>query len=256
MTEFVIAASALLGLLIGSFLNVVIWRVPRHESIVKPASRCLGCEKLIRPYDNIPVISWLILRGKCRDCKIPISVRYPLVEAGTSLLWGLLAWRFAGSWALPAYLVLSAGLIVLALIDLDTFLLPNRIVYPLTVGVTSLFGVAAVVNGDSNAFLRALLCGLGVFTVFLTLHLISPRGMGFGDVKFSFVLGLSLGWVSASTAFLGIFLGFLLGSVVGIGLIATKLKTRKDHVPFGPFMALGAVTALLIGPQILRLLNQ
>lgn len=256
MTGFVIAISALLGLLIGSFLNVVIWRVPRHESVVTPPSRCPGCEQLIRPYDNIPVLSWLILRGKCRNCKTKISARYPLVEAGTAILWGLLAWRFAGSWALPAYLVLAGGLVVLSLIDLDTFLLPNRIVYPLTIAVTLLFGVAGVLNGGLGDFRRALLCGLVVFAVFLLLHLISPRGMGFGDVKFSFVLGVALGWVSPATAFLGIFMGFLLGSVVGIGLIATKVKTRKDHVPFGPFMALGAVSALLIGPPILRLLGQ
>ena len=256
MTGFVIAISALLGLLIGSFLNVVIWRVPRHESVVSPPSRCPGCEQLIRPYDNIPVLSWLILRGKCRDCKTKISVRYPLVEAGTAILWGLLAWRFAGSWALPAYLVLAGGLVVLSLIDLDTFLLPNRIVYPLTTVVTVLFGVAGAVDGGVGDFRRALLCGLVVFAVFLLLHLISPRGMGFGDVKFSFVLGVALGWVSPATAFLGIFMAFLLGSVVGIGLIATKVKTRKDHVPFGPFMALGAVSALLIGPPILRLLGQ
>lgn len=256
MTGFVIAISALLGLLIGSFLNVVVWRVPRHESVVTPPSRCPGCEQLIRPYDNIPVLSWLILRGKCRNCKTEISARYPLVEAGTAILWGLLAWRFAGSWALPAYLVLAGGLVVLSLIDLDTFLLPNRIVYPLTIAVTLLFGVAGVLDGGLGDFRRALLCGLVVFAVFLLLHLISPRGMGFGDVKFSFVLGVALGWVSPATAFLGIFLGFLLGSVVGIGLIATKVKTRKDHVPFGPFMALGAVSALLIGPPILRLLAQ
>ena len=256
MTDFVIAISALLGLLIGSFLNVVIWRVPRHESVVSPPSRCPGCDQLIRPYDNIPVLSWLILRGKCRGCKTKISARYPLVEAGTAILWGLLAWRFAGSWALPAYLVLAGGLVVLSLIDLDTFLLPNRIVYPLTIAVTLLFGVAGVLDGGLGDFRRALLCGLVVFAVFLLLHLISPRGMGFGDVKFSFVLGVALGWVSPATAFLGIFMGFLLGSVVGIGLIATKVKTRKDHVPFGPFMALGTVSALLIGPPILRLLGQ
>ncbi|CAB4946508.1 unannotated protein [freshwater metagenome] len=256
MTDFVIAISALLGLLIGSFLNVVIWRVPRHESVVSPPSRCPGCDQLIRPYDNIPVLSWLILRGKCRDCKTKISARYPLVEAGTAILWGLLAWRFAGSWALPAYLVLAGGLVVLSLIDLDTFLLPNRIVYPLTIAVTLLFVVAGVLDGGVGDFRRALLCGLVVFAVFLLLHLISPRGMGFGDVKFSFVLGVALGWVSPATAFLGIFMGFLLGSVVGIGLIATKVKTRKDHVPFGPFMALGTVSALLIGPPILRLLGQ
>ena len=252
MTDFVIAISALLGLLIGSFLNVVIWRVPRHESVVSPPSRCPGCDQLIRPYDNIPVLSWLILRGKCRGCKTKISARYPLVEAGTAILWGLLAWRFAGSWALPAYLVLAGGLVVLSLIDLDTFLLPNRIVYPLTIAVTLLFVVAGVLDGGVGDFRRALLCGLVVFAVFLLLHLISAEGFGLGDVKLSFILGLSLGWVSPATAYLGIFLGFVFGSFVGIALIAIKMKTRKDHVPFGPFLALGTLAALLLGPQILR----
>ena len=252
MTALIVVASALLGLAVGSFLNVVIWRVPRHESVVAPPSHCPGCDAEIAPYDNIPVLSWIILRGRCRRCGIHISVRYPLVEAGTALLWALLALRFHDTWALPAYLVLAAGLVALSLIDLDTYLLPNRIVYPLTVVVVALFGVAAVVGHDGAAFGRALVGGLAAFAVFLLLHLVSPRGMGFGDVKLSLVLGVSLGWVSGALVFLGMFLAFLLGSVIGILLILTKVRGRRDHVPFGPFLAAGTMVALLIGEPILR----
>lgn len=256
MTALIVVASALLGLAVGSFLNVVIWRVPRHESIVAPPSHCPGCDAEIAPYDNIPVLSWLILRGRCRRCGIHISARYPLVEAGTALLWALLALRFHDTWALPAYLVLAAGLVALSLIDLDTYLLPNRIVYPLTVSVVALFGVAAVVGHDGVAFRRALLGGLCAFAVFLLLHLVSPRGMGFGDVKLSFVLGVSLGWVSGPLVFLGMFLAFLLGSVIGILLIVTKVRSRRDHVPFGPFLAAGTTLALLVGEPILRAIGR
>ena len=251
MTGLIVVASALLGLAVGSFLNVVIWRVPRHESVVSPPSHCPGCDAEIAPRDNIPVLSWLILRGRCRRCGVHISARYPLVEAGTGALWAMLALRFDDTWALPAYLVLAAGLVALSLIDLDTFLLPNRIVYPLTVVVVALFGVAAIVGDDSAAFVRALIGGGATFAVFLGLHLVSPRGMGFGDVKLSFVLGVALGWVSGPTVFLGMFLAFLLGSVVGILLIVTKVRSRRDHVPFGPFLAAGTVLALLLGDPLL-----
>ena len=133
MTAFLVAVCGLLGLMIGSFLNVVIWRVPRGESIVAPPSHCPGCDTEIKPYDNIPVISWLVLRGRCRHCGIRISIRYPLVELTCAGLWVAMALRFGATWELPAYLVLVSALLALSLIDFDTFLLPDKIVYPLTV---------------------------------------------------------------------------------------------------------------------------
>lgn len=256
MTAFLVVACAVLGLCVGSFLNVVVWRVPRHESVVSPPSHCPACDTEIRPRDNVPVLSWLLLRGRCRTCGVHISARYPLVEAGTGLLWAALAWRFGADWALPAYLVLGAGLVALALIDLDTFLLPNRIVYPLTVAVVALLAAAAIAGDDVGHLGRALVGGAAAFTVFLVLHLVSPRGMGFGDVKLAFVLGVALGWVSAATVFLGLFLAFLLGSVIGILLIATGRRGRRDHVPFGPFLALGTVLALLLGEPLLALVGR
>ena len=140
--------------------------------------------------------------------------------------------------------------------DLDTFLLPNRIVYPLTVAVVALLAAASIAGDDVGHLARALVGGAAAFTVFLVLHLVSPRGMGFGDVKLAFVLGVALGWVSAATVFLGLFLAFLLGSVIGILLIATGRRGRRDHVPFGPFLALGTVLALLLGEPLLSLVGR
>ena len=253
MPGLFVVALALIGLAIGSFLNVVIWRVPRHESVVAPPSHCPGCDALISPRDNIPVLSWLLLRGKCRSCGIRISPRYPLVEALNALLWVAMALRFGDSWALPAYLVLVSALLALSMIDLDTFLLPNRIVYPLAVTLIALFGLAAVIDGAGNDFARAMFGGAAAYLAFLVIHIAAPRGMGFGDVKLSFSLGVALGWISWGAVALGIFLGFLLGAVLGVALIALKIRSRKDHVPFGPFLAAGTVIGILISQPVLDL---
>ena len=253
MTGLLVVGCVLLGLAVGSFLNVVIWRVPRRESVVRPPSHCPACDVEIAPRDNIPVLSWLLLRGRCRACGAAISARYPLVELGCAALWVAMAVRFGVAWDLPAYLVLVSALLALALIDLETFLLPNKIVYPLGVVLMLLLGGAAVLDGTGDAYVRALLGGLAAFGFFLVVHLISPRGMGFGDVKLSFSLGVALGWISWGTVFLGLFLGFLLGAVVGVVLIATKVRSRREHVPFGPFLAAGTVLAIVAGAPILDL---
>ena len=253
VTGLLVAGCALFGLLIGSFLNVVIWRVPRQESIVRPPSHCPGCDGEIAPYDNVPVVSWLVLRGRCRRCGIRISARYPLVELACAGLWVAMALRFGATWELPAYLVLVSGLLALSLIDFDTFLLPDRIVYPLSATLVVLFGLAAILDDAGSDLVRALLGGLAAFAFFLTVHLIAPRGMGFGDVKLSFSLGRARGWLSWGSVFVGLFLGFLLGAVIGVLLIATGLRTRRDHVPFGPFLAAGTMLAILFGQSLLDL---
>jgi leader peptidase (prepilin peptidase)/N-methyltransferase len=253
MTGFLVAGCGLFGLLIGSFLNVVIWRLPRGESIVSPPSHCPSCDAEIAPYDNIPIVSWIVLRGRCRHCGAGISIRYPLVEAASAGLWVAMALRFGATWELPAYLVLVSALLALSLIDFDTFLLPNKIVYPLTVALVALLGLAAILDDHGADFVRALLGGLAAFGFFLVVHLIAPRGMGFGDVKLSFSLGVALGWISWGSVFVGLFLGFLLGAVVGVLLIATKLRSRRDHVPFGPFLAAGTVLGILFGQALLDL---
>jgi leader peptidase (prepilin peptidase)/N-methyltransferase len=163
-----------------------------------------------------------------------------------------MALRFDDSWALPAYLVLSAGLLVLSVIDLEHFLLPNRVVYPTGVAVLALLGLAAVGDDAGSAFVRALLGGATAFVGLLVLHLVSPRSLGFGDVRLAFVLGMALGWLGWGEVALGLFLGFFYGAVVGVGLIVTRARTRKDHVPFGPFLAAGTITVVLWGEPILR----
>ncbi len=243
------------GLVVGSFLNVVIWRVPRHESVVTPGSHCPGCDAPLGAIENVPVVSWVALRGKCRHCGTRISARYPLVELLTAGLWVAMAARFGAAWELLPYLVLVSGLVALSMIDLDHFLLPNRVLYPTGIAMTALFVVVAAVDDQWHSLGRALLCGVVAFLIFFVIHVISPRGMGFGDVRLSFVLGIALGWLSWRHVYLGLFLGFLLGAVVGVALIATGLRTRKDHVPFGPFLAAGAVVAILAGGELLRLLG-
>ena len=252
MDGVVVVFSAVLGLAIGSFLNVVIWRVPRKESVVRPPSHCPQCETPISPRDNVPVLSWLFLSGKCRHCKNPIPVRYPLVEAGCGVLFLAVAARFGASWELPAYLVLTAALLAISIIDLEHFIVPDRITAPLTVSALALLGVAALAEGNGWRFGRTLLGGVAYFAFLLLLNIFYPKGMGMGDVKLAFSLGLYLGWLGWGQVFLGGFLAFLLGAVVGVTLIATKIKSRKDVVPFGPFLALGAMLTILWGDPILR----
>ena len=252
MDGVVVSFCGVLGLLVGSFLNVVIWRVPRKLSVVRPPSHCPQCETPIRPRDNVPLFSWMILRGKCRHCGNPIPVRYPLVEAAGGVLFVAVAARFGADWALPAYLVLTAALLAISIIDLEHFIVPDRITAPLTVSALALLGLAAAADGNGWRFGRSLLGGLAFFAFLLLLNIVNPRGMGMGDVKLSFSLGLFLGWLGWGQVFLGGFLSFLLGALVGVALIATKIKGRKDHVPFGPFLALGTLITILWGAPILR----
>jgi leader peptidase (prepilin peptidase)/N-methyltransferase len=253
---FLLVVCGVLGLVVGSFLNVVVWRVPRHESIVSPGSHCPSCDTELGAIENVPVLSWVVLRGRCRHCGNRISARYPLVELLTAALWVGLAQRFGSTWELPPYLVLAAGLVALSLIDLDHFLLPNRVLYPTGFLMAGLFVIPALVDSQGNDYVRGVLGGAAAFAVFFAIHIVSPRGMGFGDVRLSFVLGFALGWLSWGHVYLGLFLGFLLGAVVGTLLIAVGLRTRKDHVPFGPFLAAGAMLAIFVGTQLLDLVKR
>lgn len=255
MTAFLTVVCALLGLVVGSFLNVVIARVPKKESVVTPRSRCPGCSTPIAPRDNVPVVSWLVLRGRCRACTEPISVRYPLVELGTAALFALTAVRFGADPdpALPAFLLFVAALVAITAIDLELYIVPNRIVYPTLFASIPMLLVAAAVDDDWKSAKEAAIGGALAFGLFLLIHLLSPGGMGFGDVRLSGVIGMFLGWLSVPHVLLGLFLAFLLASAIGVGLIAVKLRTRKDHIPFGPFLALGAILAVLAGDPLLRL---
>ncbi|MDZ7576703.1 MAG: prepilin peptidase [Candidatus Nanopelagicales bacterium] len=250
MTALLVSACAVLGLIVGSFLNVVIWRVPRGESVVSPGSACPACGHAIRAWDNVPVLSWLLLRGRCRDCGAGISVRYPLVELGTGLLFASLAWQFGFSWALPAFLYFAGIAIALSLIDLDTKRLPNVIVLPSYAVAAALLLVPALAYGAWPQYLHALAGAVALFAFYFVLAWIYPAGMGFGDVKLAGVLGLYLGWLGWGPLIVGAFAGFAIGAVVGVILIAARRAGRKTGIPFGPFMLLGALIAVFAGDPL------
>ncbi|HEV3213458.1 MAG TPA: prepilin peptidase [Acidimicrobiales bacterium] len=244
------AFCALLGLAVGSFLNVVIYRVPRDESIVSPGSACPDCGTPILNRDNVPVISWLALRGRCRSCGRPISVRYPVVEATTSLLFLGAALRYGYDAALPALLVLLAGLFALACIDLELRLLPRKIVYPLLGMVAVLLLAAAIGTGDYRPLWIAAACSVGWFLVFYAINRLDQRLLGFGDVRLALVLGLGLGWLGVTTVLLGFFAANVLGAVVGLTLIAAKRMRRDQPIPYGVFLAIGAALAIFVHPTL------
>ena len=239
-----------LGLLIGSFLNVVIWRVPRGASVVRPPSHCPGCQTPIAPRDNIPVVSWLLLRGRCRSCGERISARYPLVELATGLLFAAVALAIGPHAELPAFLYLAAIAVALTMIDIDTRRLPNAIVLPSYVVVGALLTVAAAVSGDWDNLLRAGLGGAALFAFYFALAFIYPAGMGFGDVKLAGVLGLCLAWLGWGALAVGAFAAFLLGGVLGAGLMLLGRAGRKTAIPFGPWMLAGAMIAVFVGQQL------
>lgn len=241
---------ALVGLMIGSFLNVVVWRVPRGESVVSPPSACPACGHEIRARDNVPVLGWLLLRGKCRDCGNPISARYPVVEALCAVLFAVMALRFGADWELPAYLYLAAVGLALTLIDLDTKRLPDVLTLPSYAVTAVLLGLAAVLGDHPGAPLRALVGALAVGLFYFVVWFAYPSGMGFGDVKLAPVVGAYLGWISYGATVVGVFAGFLFGAVVGIGLVVAQKGGRKTKVPFGPFMLAGALTAILWGEAL------
>ena len=247
------ALAALFGLLVGSFLNVVIHRVPLRQSVVSPRSSCPGCGTTLAERDNVPVLSWLLLRGRCRTCGMRISSRYPLVEVATAGLFAAAALRLGADWALPAFCLFFAALLAVALIDLDHFIVPNRIVFPMLAISLPLLALAALLEGELRPLVTAVVGALIASNGLLVINLISPRGMGMGDVKLALLLGLFLGWLGLAHVALGLFLGFLFGAVGGVLLIALGIKTRRDPVPFAPFLAAGTVVAVLAGDLLIEL---
>ncbi len=245
-----IIAVGVMGLLVGSFLNVVVYRVPRDESVVHGRSHCPACGEQIAGYDNVPVISWLLLRGRCRRCSAPISWRYPAVELLTGVLFALMAWHFGLAWELPAYLYLAAAGVALAFIDLDTKRLPNAIVLPSYVVTLALLALPALLDQRWDDYLTAVLGGVALFAFYFLLAFIYPAGMGFGDVKLAGVLGMYLGWLGWGSVVVGGFLGFLLGGLVGGGLMLARRAGRKSAIPFGPFMVAGALIAVFVGQSL------
>jgi leader peptidase (prepilin peptidase) / N-methyltransferase len=247
MPQILLCVAGLLGLAVGSFLNVVIHRVPRDESVVRPGSHCPHCGSAVRGRHNVPVLGWLMLRGRCADCRAPISARYPLVEAGTATLFVAVTAKFGLSWELPAYLYLAAVAVALAIIDLDVMRLPDRIVLPSYLVVPILLLPAMITQHSWSAGVRGLLAALVLYALY---RLLAVWGMGHGDVKLAPLLGLYLGFLGWSSVAIGAFAGFLLGGVFSALLIALRGAGRKTRVPFGPAMLAGALLAVFAAAPI------
>ena len=222
MNPALVGVCAATGVAVGPALDLCVTRVPAKVPVLRP-----GARDELRPG------------------------RAAVLGAANGALFAAMAVRFDGSWALPAFLVLAAALLTLSVIDFEHFLLPNRLVYPTGMAVAVLLALAAIGDSEGGSLLRAVIGAAGGFAAMFVLHLLSPRSLGFGDVRLSFVLGLALGWVGGGEVVLGLFLGFLYGALIGVVLIATRTRRRTDHVPFGPFLAAGALTAILWGDTIL-----
>ncbi len=244
-----------LGLAVGSFVNVVAYRVPEGRDAVRERSACRACGAKVRPRDNVPLLSYVLLRGHCRDCGAAISARYPMVEAGTAIAFlGMLA-VLGAVWVLPAYWWFAAVAITLVLTDLDHKRIPNRILYPATVVGAVLLAAGALADGAGAgggwpAIGRALAGGAVYFSFLLVIALVARGGFGFGDVKLAFFLGLYLAYLGWTVLWAGIFLAFLVGGVVAIALLATRRAGRKEAIPFGPALVAGAFIAVTYGREL------
>jgi len=234
--------SFLFGLVVGSFLNVVIYRLPRHESLVRPGSHCPGCDTPIHWYDNVPLVSWLVLRGRCRECKTRISYRYPAVEAVTGAGFVLAIWRFDVSWPLLVAWAFIAAMIAIAFIDYDHMIIPNGIVLP-----GAVIGLAASIAIHPSRWWVYLVASAGAAAFMFALVMLWPGGMGPGDVKMALFMGAVLG----VGVIVGLFAAFLFGSIAGVFMMVVLKRSRKSKIPFGPFLAMGSVLALFLGEQII-----
>jgi leader peptidase (prepilin peptidase)/N-methyltransferase len=239
------------GGVVGSFLNVCIWRIPEGKSIAFPSSHCPKCGKSIRPFDNIPVLSWLLLRGRCRDCGESISARYPLVELLTALLSLAIFWKFGPSPAYLAAFLFTAALIVITFIDFDHQIIPDVISLP-GIPVFFLLAVFVMDMGFLDSLLGLLVGGGFLYVIAVGYELLTKReGMGGGDIKLLAMIGAFLGWKSL---FFVVFMSSILGAAVGIVLILIKGKDMKYAVPFGPFLSIAAVMYLFVGRELTHLM--
>lgn len=250
-----VAALAVLGLLVGLFLNVVIDRVPAKQPILPLRSRCPRCPEEAADVPGLPVLAWLEPGARCPVCGSRLPLRFLLVPVANAALFAAAGVRLGNDWALPAFLVFFAVLLTITVIDLQLQIIPNRVVYPAIFLSIPLLILAALAHHDFSRLGQALIGATLAWLALLVIHLVSPGGMGFGDVRLSFLLGLFLGWLSYGHVITGIFLGFLLGAVVGLLLVAVRLRSRADHVPFGPFLAAGAGFTVLAGGPAVRMLT-
>lgn len=249
-TTTVAVAAGILGLLVGSFLNVVIHRVPAGLSLVSPGSACPACGHPVRAYDNVPVLSWVVLRGRCRDCSAPISARYPLVELATGALFAAVGLRFgASAYTVAALVVVGAG-VALFMIDLDHRRLPFAITGATAAGTLLALLADSLVTGFGS-WPTALLCAALWLGVYGGVWLVTAgRGMGLGDVALAPVLGLALGWLGWGAGVVGLAAGFLVGAMVGVGLMVAGRAGGRSRVPHGPFLLTGAGVGMFAGQPL------
>jgi len=238
----------LLGLIVGSFSNVCIYRIPRNESIIYPASHCPKCHSNISPKDNIPLLSYILLKGRCRNCKNKISLQYPVVELLSGLTYLIIYWIYGVSIQTLIYIIMSSALIVIAFIDLNQQIVPDVISLPgIVIGFILSFFVSYISFVDS--ILGIAVGGGIIFVIGLAGSVIFKKeAMGGGDVKLAAMVGAFLGW---KYIIVSLFLGFFLGALAGIFLILSKIKSREDVIPFGPFIILGSFITLLWGEKII-----
>lgn len=252
MTGLLVAACGLLGLLVGSFLNVVVHRVPAGLSVVRPRSSCPPCGRPVAARDNVPVVSWLLLRGRCRHCAAPVSVRYPLIELATGLAFAALAAVTGPAAYLPALLLLAGAGVALFVIDLEHQRLPFAITATAGMGCSLLLLLDVWVRGP-QPLPGALLAAVLWLAVYGGIWLATAgRGMGLGDVALAPVLGLVLGWLGWGATVTGLLAGFVIGAVVGLVLVAFAGAGRRASVPHGPFMLAGAGLGLAVGGDLWR----
>jgi leader peptidase (prepilin peptidase)/N-methyltransferase len=250
-TTSVLIVCAVLGPVIGSFLTVVVDRVPRGASIVAPPSACGSCGARLTVVDLIPIVSWILLRGRCRRCGTAIGVEPVVVEVATTGLFIVFALEFGADPALPSYLVLAAALVALVWIDIREFRLPREITYTaLALGAPAL-AVAAFIDDDPGRLTRAALGAVIALAVMAAIHLVSRGGMGDGDVRLAPLLGFYLGDRGLAFVPMGLFAGFVFGAVVGLAVIAAGRGDRKTALPFGPFLATGTVVTIVAGQDLI-----
>ena len=252
MNPLAVAAVGVLGFAVGLFLNVVVDRVPERQPLVPLRFRCPRCPEDATERGGLPLGAWLRPGSLCPVCGQGLPARYWLLPLATSALFVAVAIRFGADWAVPAYLVFFASLLAISVIDLQLQIIPNRIVYPTIFASIPLLALAALAGDEWDRFVAALVSGAAAWAALLVIHLIQPGGMGFGDVRLSFLLGMFLGWIDYGHALMGIFLGFLLGAVIGLLLVGLRIRSRTDHVPFGPFLAAGAAITILAGGPLVR----
>jgi leader peptidase (prepilin peptidase) / N-methyltransferase len=250
MTIFLVF-SFILGLIVGSFLNVCIYRIPRNLSIVSPGSACPSCNEPIKPWDNIPLISYIMLMGKCRHCGQKISLKYPAIELLNGLLYAAVFLKYGAGWGLPLFFLFVSAMVVITFIDLDFQIIPDSITLPgIAIGIAAAeFLVTDPFSANANlGFFESLIgCAAGYISFYI-IAVLSRGGMGGGDVKMMAMVGAFTGWKGV---FLTTLIGSVTGSVIGIGLMIFSGAGRKTKVPFGPFLALGSLVTLFFGGVIL-----